>query len=82
MRIAINQISLNPSAVARILGAIALFLALASITGQYSKFVLGHGNLNGLVTLFNRRCREEYPYLFLDAPIALHCPTAGNHCRT
>ncbi len=52
MRIAINQISLNPSAIARILGAVAFLLVLASIGGQFSKFVLGHDYLKGFVPLF------------------------------
>ena len=52
MRIAINQISLNPSAIARIVGAVAFLLVLASIGGQFSKFVLGHDYLKGFVPLF------------------------------
>jgi len=64
MRIAINQISLNPTAIARILGTIALLLVLASVAGQYSKFVLGHGNLKGLVTLFNVDAEQNVPTHF------------------
>jgi hypothetical protein len=52
MKIAIKQISLNPSAIARILGAVAFLLVLASIGGQFSRYVLGHWYLKGLVHLF------------------------------
>jgi hypothetical protein len=64
MRIAINQISLNPLTVARILGALALLLVLASVAGQFSKFALGHGNLKGLVTLFNVDAEHNIPTHF------------------
>jgi len=64
MKTAINQISLNPPAVARILGAIALLLVLASVAGQFSKFALGHGNLKGLVTLFNVDAEHNIPTHF------------------
>lgn len=47
-----NQIRVNASIVARILGALALLLVMLSIGGQFSKFMLGHANLKGLVQLF------------------------------
>lgn len=59
-----NQISLKPSTVARILGAVACFLVLASIGGQFSKFVLGHGTLKGFVDLFNVDLEKNIPTFF------------------
>jgi hypothetical protein len=64
MRIAINQISLNPSAIARILGAVAFLLVLASIGGQFSRFALGHGTLKGLVPLFHVDDERNIPTYF------------------
>lgn len=64
MSTASNQITLNPSAIARVLAAIALALVLASIGGQFSKFVLGHGNLKGLVGLFNVDAEDNIPTHF------------------
>ena len=48
---AIHQIRLNPSAVARALGAIAFLLVLASIGGQLTKYLPGHKPIYGLVNL-------------------------------
>ena len=64
MRIAINQISLNPSAIARILGAVAFFLLLASIGGQFVKYVLGHNSVKGLVSLFYLDNERNIPAYF------------------
>ena len=64
MRIAIQQISLNPSVIARVLAVMAIVLILASIAGQFSKFVLGHGNLKGLVALFNLDAEDNIPTHF------------------
>jgi len=64
MRTVINQISLYPSAIARLLGVMALLLVLASVAGQFSKFALGHGNLKGLVTLFNVDAEHNIPTHF------------------
>lgn len=64
MRIAINQISLNPSAVARVLGVVAFLLVIASIGGQFSKFVLGHAHLKGLVPLFYIEAEQNIPTYF------------------
>jgi hypothetical protein len=63
-RIAINQISLNPSAIARILGAAAFLLVLASIGGQFSIFVLGHDYLEGLVRVFYIDAERNIPTYF------------------
>ena len=64
MTIAINQISLNPSAIARILGAVAFFLLLASIGGQFAKYVLGHDTVYGLVNLFDVDREHNIPTYF------------------
>lgn len=64
MRMAINQISLNPSAIARILGAVAFLLVLASIGGQFSRFALGHDYLKGLVPLFYIDAEQNIPTYF------------------
>ncbi len=64
MTIAINQISLNPSAIARILGAVAFFLLLASIGGQFAKYVLGHDTVYGLVNLFDINREHNIPTFF------------------
>ncbi len=61
---AINQISLKPSAVARILGSVAFLLVLASIAGQYSKLELGHDYVKGLVTLFDFDEEQNIPTFF------------------
>jgi hypothetical protein len=64
MRIAIKQISLNPSTIARILGAVAFLLVLASIGGQFAKYVYGHSHLKGLVPLFYIDKEENIPTYF------------------
>lgn len=59
-----NQISLKPSTIARILGAVACLLVLASIGGQFSKFVLGHDTLKWLVRLFYVDMEKNIPTFF------------------
>ncbi len=61
---AINQIRLNPSAVARALGAVAFLLILASIGGQLTKYLLGHDLVYGLVPLFYLDAERNIPTLF------------------
>jgi hypothetical protein len=62
--IAMNKISLNPSAIARILGVVAFLLVLASVGSQFSKFVLGHSHLKGLVPLFYLDHERNLPTYF------------------
>jgi len=62
--VAINQIRLNPSAVARALGAVAFLLVLASIGGQLTKYLLGHDRVYGLVSLFYVDAEQNIPTLF------------------
>jgi hypothetical protein len=47
-----NLLSIRLSYVVRLLGAAAILIVLVSIGGQLSLFLLGHGNLKGLVPLF------------------------------
>ena len=58
------MLSLSPSAIARILGAIASLLVLASIAGQLSTFVFGHDTLKGLVPLFDVDGEHNIPTYF------------------
>ncbi len=60
----INPIRLNPSVVARALGVVAFFLVLASVGGQLSKYLLGHGHVYGLVKLFYVDMEKNIPTAF------------------
>jgi hypothetical protein len=64
MRTSINQISLNPSAIARVLGVVAFLLVLASIGGQLAKFLLRHSSVKGLIPLFNVDREGNIPTFF------------------
>jgi hypothetical protein len=59
-----NEISLSPSVVARVLGAVAFLLVVASIGGLIAKFGFGHGSLKGLVRLFDLDGEENIPSYF------------------
>jgi hypothetical protein len=59
-----GRISLNPSSTARLLGATAVLLLLASTAGQLSRFLLGHGRLKGLVPLFYVGGERNVPTFF------------------
>jgi len=59
-----GRISLNPSSTARLLGAAAVLLLLASTAGQLSRFLLGHGRLKGLVPLFYVGGERNVPTFF------------------
>jgi hypothetical protein len=61
---AINKIILDPSAVARALGAVAVLLVLASIAGQLTKYLTGHDQVYGLVRLFYVDEEQNIPTLF------------------
>ena len=60
----VKQISLNPSAITRVLGAMAFLLVLASVAGQISKFALGHDYLKGFVPLFDVDREYNIPSFF------------------
>jgi len=79
-------LSLDPSRIARVLGAITVLLVLAHLGGQFSKLELGHGNLKGLVPLFNLSAEENVPAYFsvlllLFAALLLAVITALEHQR-
>ncbi|MGV8899582.1 MAG: hypothetical protein ACOH2B_10145 [Burkholderiaceae bacterium] len=59
-----NSISLNPSYIARALGAVALFLVLASTAGQLTVYLTGHERVYGLVRLFNVGTELNLPAFF------------------
>jgi hypothetical protein len=59
-----NKIPLYPSTAARLLGGMAFLLVLASLGGVFSKFVLGHDSLKGLVPLFDLDLEENIPTYF------------------
>ena len=47
-----NQISMNPFSIARVLGAVAFLLVLASLIGQLMTYVSGQADVNGLAWFF------------------------------
>jgi hypothetical protein len=62
--VAVNRIRLNPSAVARALGAVAFLLVLASTAGQLSKYLLGYSHVYALVPLSYVDTERNIPTLF------------------
>lgn len=64
MRKVINLITLDPSAIVRVLVATAAFLILASLAGLFSTYGLGHGSLKGLVWLFDLDQERNIPTFF------------------
>ena len=61
---AINRISLNPLSVARVLGATALVLVLASVAGQLTVYLTGHDHVHGLVRLTYVDDEQNIPTFF------------------
>ena len=59
-----NKILINPSAVTRVLLIIAGILVACSFVGQLSKFVLGHGQVMGLVDMFDLDGERNIPTFF------------------
>lgn len=59
-----NPILLNPSSIARALGAVALLLVLASAAGQLTVYLTGHEQVYGLVRLFNVDTELNLPAFF------------------
>ena len=59
-----HQIVLTPSAVGRTLAGVIVFLALASVAGQLSKYLLGHDYVYGLVRLFYLDEEQNIPSIF------------------
>ncbi|MEE9578100.1 MAG: hypothetical protein V3W24_00875 [Gemmatimonadota bacterium] len=59
-----HRIPVVASKTALLLGFLALLLVLASITGQLTRFWAGHGNVYGLVPLFNVELEDNFPSSF------------------
>ena len=59
-----DAISLRPALAARVLGAVALFLVLASTAGQLLKYVAGYEGAYGLIPLFRLDGEQNLPTLF------------------
>jgi hypothetical protein len=57
----INQISLNPSSIARVLGAVAFLLVLASIGGQVMAHLTRHAQVYALARLFYVDAERNIP---------------------
>ena len=60
----VGRIVLKPSAIVRVLGAMAILLILASIAGQLMKYFAGHPNVRGLVPLFYIEAEGNIPTFF------------------
>lgn len=60
----INQISLNPSSIARVLGVVAFLLVLASIGGQLMAHLTGHALAYKLAYLFDVDAERNIPSYF------------------
>ncbi len=60
----VGQIALNPAAIARALGAVAVLLVLASVAMQVTVFLTGHDCLCGLVRFFNVDAEMSLPTCF------------------
>lgn len=60
----INHIILSPLKITRALGVTALLLVLASITGQLTKYILGHDFAYGLIRLFYVDNENNIPSYF------------------
>ena len=58
---AVNTISIRATSLSRVLAIVTLLLVLASITGQLSKYLLGHDYLLGLVPLFDTDGEDNIP---------------------
>src|SRR5262249_42974969 len=59
-----NQISLNASAIASVLGAVVFVLLLADLGVQVTRYVFGHPHAKGFVPLFDLDAEENIPTFF------------------
>ncbi len=73
-------VSISPKKVALVLTIIVICLSIVSLAGQFSRYVLGHGNLFRLVRLFNVGEDSNIPtwyssitLLYLFAPVGIDC---------
>lgn len=55
---------MRPSSVARVLGIVVMLLVLASVAGQFSKYVLGRDYLMGFVPAFDLDREQNIPTFF------------------
>lgn len=62
--VSLGGIVLRPSTLVRVLGALAIFLIVASIAGQLMKYFGGHPNVYGLVRLFYVEEERNIPTFF------------------
>lgn len=59
-----NYLTLNSHSVARAFGIAAFFLVIASVAGQLFRIFSGHGNLHGLIPLFDVNKENNFPTFF------------------
>jgi hypothetical protein len=62
--VSIGRIVLKPSAIVRVLGAMAILLIVASTAGQFMKYYGGHPSVYGLVRLFYVEEERNIPTFF------------------
>jgi hypothetical protein len=65
------DVVISPRRVARILAIVAVGLAIASLAGQFSKYVLGHDQLRGFVPMFDLDRENNVPTWFQVAQLLL-----------
>ena len=63
------EIKLAPKNVARFLGWIVLFFSLAHAAGLFSRFVLGHDTVFGLIDLFDLNSEKNLPTFYASASL-------------
>ena len=63
------EIKLAPKNVARFLGWIVLFFSLAHAAGLFSRFVLGHDTVFGLIDLFDLNNEKNLPTFYASASL-------------
>jgi hypothetical protein len=86
-QVAVNQISINSSYIARILGAVALLLVLANIAGQLTVYLVAHAGVYGFVRLLDIDAENNIPsgfsaLLLLIAALLLAIITLLNRKQT
>jgi hypothetical protein len=64
IKMAANELSLERTAIARTLAAVALVLVLLSVGGQISRYFLGHDHLMGAIVLFHLDQEQNIPSFF------------------
>jgi hypothetical protein len=65
------EIKIEPQKAARILGIVVLGLSLAHAAGLFSRFVLGHDTVFGLVDLFDLNSEKNLPTFYASASLLL-----------